>query len=174
MNHIQRPEPNEYKPSFQKYMDLVPDGDFLNVMAANTTDVIAFFESLPPERHSYRYAEDKWSIKQVLLHLTDVERMMGYRALVAARSDDKTPLHSFDDNHYAAHANADSRTMQDLLEEFKAVRAATTKFFETVTDAQSVFPANAVTYTTTARALGYMILGHTWHHINIINERYIS
>ena len=170
---IQRPLPGEYKPYFQGYIDHVPDGNFMDILATNTNEATAFFENIPADKIDYRYAEDKWTIKQVLMHITDVERIMAYRALVAARGDNTTPLHSMDDYLYMANSNAANRTIKSLLAEFKAVRGATQQMFETITDEQSIFPANAVTYTVTARALGYIITGHTLHHLKGIKENYL-
>ena len=171
---IQRPQPGEYKPYFETYIRLVPEGDFMDLLAANTHEAITFFENLPAHKHDYRYAEGKWTIKQVLMHIIDVERIMAYRALVAARGDNTTPLHVMDEHLYMANSNAANRNMESLLQEFKAVRSATESLFETMTYEQSIFAADAVTYTVTARALGYIILGHMWHHMKVMENNYLG
>ena len=98
---------------------------------------------------------------------------MSYRALVAARGDNKTPLHSMDDNLYVQQANVQGRSYTDLVNEFKAVRNATECFFATVTEPQSSFRANGVSAPITARALGYIIIGHMLHHMKVIKAWYL-
>jgi hypothetical protein len=169
---IQPPIPGEYNPYFQGYIDLVPSGNFMDVLVANTAYTVHYFENYPAEKHDYRYAPDKWNIRQMLMHIIDVERVMSYRALVAARGDDKTLLYSMDDFLYQTNSNCESRTLSDLIHEFKAVRAATEALFATITHDQSTFRANAINYPITARALGYIIAGHSLHHINVLETRY--
>ncbi len=171
---IQRPQQGEYKPYFQTYINHVPEGDFMDLLAANTNEAITFFENLPVHKHDYRYTEDKWTIKQVLMHIIDVERIMAYHALVAARGDNTTPLHPMDDHLYMSNSNAGNRTLESLLQEFRSVRGATESLFAIMTHEQSIFPANAVNYTVTARALGYIILGHMWHHIKVTEINYLG
>ena len=170
---MQRPLPGEYNPYFQGYIDLVPEGDFMEVLKVNTQAAVSYFEQIPAGKHNYKYGEDKWTIKQVLMHIIDVERVMAYRALVAARGDNKTLLYSMDDHLYMTNVNVDNRSMNDMLGEFKAVRYATEELFETITDEQSIFQANAINFPITARALGYIIAGHMLHHIKVIERHYL-
>ena len=151
---------------------MVPEGPFMDLLQQNTEDALSYFESIPEDRHTYRYAEDKWTVLQVLMHIIDVERIMSYRALVAARGDNKTPLLPMDDHGYMANSNAESRTMASLLSEFKAVRAATQSLFATITDEQSIFHADNGGYGITARALGYIIMGHLLHHMSVVEQKY--
>ncbi len=169
---MEKPLPGEYNPYFQGYIDMVPEGDFMELTTRNTNEAISYFENIPADKLSYKYAEDKWTIPQVLMHINDVERVMAYRALVAARGDNTTPLHSMDDHLYMANSNVAHRTMADLIEEFKVIRAATVHLFSHITDEQSIFPADAVSYTVTARALGYIIPGHVWHHMKVVDKSY--
>jgi uncharacterized damage-inducible protein DinB len=170
---MQKPLPSEHREYFQKYIDLVPEGNYIQVLQNNTTSTISFFNDIPTEKHECRYAEGKWSIKEVLLHLTDTERIFSYRALVALRGDSESLLPSMDENLFAANADVSTRTMQDLLEEFNAIRTATRKLYENINDAQSIRTANASGFHTSVRALGYMIIGHVIHHMNITQERYL-
>jgi hypothetical protein len=170
---MQKPEVKEYNPYFKNYIDLVQEGYFLSLLSNNTNETISFFENIALDKQDYRYAKGKWTIKEILMHIIDTERVMAYRALVASRGDNKTPLPSVDEDLYAANVDVSKRTMADLLLEFKAVRSATEILFKNITEEQSNFLANAVTYQITARAIGYIMIGHILHHLNIVRERYL-
>lgn len=170
---MQRPSENEYNSYYQRYIDRVPAGDFLTLFRDTTESTIQYFKALPAEKHNYQYAPGKWTLKQMLMHIIDTERIMCYRALVAARGDSTTPLPSFDEDAYARIADGSNREMDDLLEEFAAVRYATEKLFVHMTDAESSFRGNAAGHPFTPRALGYIMVGHILHHINVIEERYL-
>lgn len=170
---MQKPLPQEHNPYFRRYIDLVKEGNYADLLHNNTTTAVHFFETLPVDKHNYRYAEGKWSIKEVLMHIMDTERVMSYRALAAARGDNKSSLPSMDENNYAANADVTNRTMQDLLEEFKAIRTATAKLFLNMTESQTILLANVAGFPTSARALGYVIIGHVQHHLTITKERYL-
>jgi hypothetical protein len=168
-----RPKKGEFNPYFKNYIAMVPNGDIMDLLYKNTRDAVQFFESIPVEKHNYRYEEDKWNIKEMLIHLIDAERVFSYRALVAARGDKKTALQPMDDHLYVKSAAVDGRRFHDLVEEFKAVRHATEKLFETLTEKQMAFKANGVSSPITARALGYIIVGHMMHHMKVIKEWYL-
>jgi hypothetical protein len=170
---MQRPQASEHNPHFQKYIDLVPAGNYLDVLKQNTAKAINTFKNIAPEKQNHTYAEGKWTIKEMMMHIIDTERVMAYRALVAARGDGKTRLYGMDENLYAQNVNVTNRTMDDMLEEFTAVRTATGKLFGNLTEEQTLQTAHLVNHHTTARALGYVIAGHVEHHINILNERYL-
>lgn len=170
---MQRPSAGEYNPYFQRYVDLTRDGNYMDMLRKNTADIDAFFSSLPEEKLDYRYEPGKWTVKEVLMHLMDTERVFNYRALVAARGDSETPLHKMDPDQYVAGVDVSGRSMQSLLREFRAVRAATEVLYENMTDGQSARTGNNIAFPITPRALGYITIGHTLHHINIINERYL-
>ncbi len=170
---MQRPSAGEYAPYFQRYIDLVPDGDFPLLFRDNKEETTRFFESIPPEKHDHRYADGKWTIKEVLMHIIDTERVMSNRAFVAARADSTTVLHPMDENQYAANAAVSGRGMASIIAEFIAVRNATLALYEPITDAQSRFMARGETHPFTARALGYIMIGHTEHHFKVIKERYL-
>lgn len=105
--------------------------------------------------------------------MIDTERVFSYRALVAARGDTTTSHYRMDEELYAKNVDVSHRTLQSLISEFKAVRSATGEIFENLTDAQSKSPCNVVTHPMTARAIGYFMIGHIQHHLNIIEERYL-
>jgi hypothetical protein len=168
---MQRPTSAEYAPYAQLYMDEVPDGDFHQLLKENTSDILKFFGKLPPQKHSYAYAEDKWTVKQVVQHIIDTERVFSFRALVVSRGD-LAQLPAFDEDDYAAKADTSDRSMQSLLEEFAAVRQSTALLFAHMTNADSAFLGNGPTHPVTARALGFMLIGHARHHIQVVADRY--
>jgi uncharacterized damage-inducible protein DinB len=169
---MQRPLAEEYHENYQKYFDLVPEGAYLDLLGQNSKETVRFFEAIPKEKLDHKYAPGKWTIKELLMHLIDTERVFSYRALVAARGD--TTLHyRMDEELYAKNVDVTHRTLQSLISEFQAVRCSTEKLFETLTDAQSKSRCNVVTHPMTARAIGYFIVGHVQHHLNIIEERYL-
>lgn len=169
---MKRPLQGEFNPFFQRYIDLVPEGSFQDVLNENTRIILDFFQNIPSKKHEYRYEEGKWSIKEILIHIIDTERVMSYRALVAARGD-ASALPGFDENTYVQNVDVSQRTLESLLEEFQSVRNATTHFFSHINEAQSIFEGNASNHATTARALGYISVGHVLHHINVVKERYL-
>ena len=173
MSNIQRPRKGEYNPYFRPYIDLVPEGDFNELLEQNTKAALSFFKRIPATKWDYRYDKDKWNIRQLLVHLTDAERVFAYRALVAARGDKKTKLHPMDDHLYVQQSGVERRTSDSILAEFKAVRGATEALFASITDQQSKFKADGVSAPISARALGYIIIGHMMHHMKVIKEWYL-
>ena len=171
---MERPQPNEYHANYQKYFDLVPAGDYVEMLRQNSADSATFFESIPSHRHDYKYAEGKWTVKEVLMHIIDTERVFSYRALAAARGDNETPVYRMDEELYAGNVDVTHRAMSDLLSEFKAVRKATEYLFENLTDSQSQRWCNVVTHPMTARAIGYFLIGHVQHHIGVVRDRYLQ
>lgn len=171
---MNRPEIAEYNPYFQYYIDLVDKGDFLETFNQNIKDLIEYFNNIPKELLNHRYAEDKWTIKEVLMHIIDTERAFAFRAFVCARGDADTPLHGMDENLYSSNIDVTDRTIESLLDEYIAVSNNSKSLFENLSDKQSMFLGNAITYKISARALGYIMIGHVKHHINIISERYLQ
>jgi uncharacterized damage-inducible protein DinB len=170
---MQRPEANEYRAAYQKYFDLIPNGDYIDMLEQNKIETVGFFDSIPPQKHDYRYAEGKWSIKEVLMHIIDTERVFTYRALAAARGD-AAPVYRMDEELYAANVDVSDRTTGDLISEFKAVRKATEFLFRNMTDEQSKRFCNVVTHPMSARAIAYFIIGHVLHHVGVVRSRYLQ
>ena len=170
---MQRPSSDEYAPGYQKYFDLIPEGDYLSLLSQNLANTIRRLEKIPAEKLDYRYAEGKWTIKEVLMHMIDTERVFSYRALVAARGDDATPHYRMDEELYARNVEVSHRTLPSLISELKAVRASTERLFENITEAQSKLRCNIVTHQMTTRAIGYFMIGHVQHHLKVIEERYL-
>jgi uncharacterized damage-inducible protein DinB len=173
MNLMQRPLADEYHENYQKYFDLVPEGDYLELLGQSSIETVRFFEAMPGEKLNYKYAAGKWTIKEVLMHLIDTERVFSYRALVAARGDNTTPHYRMDEELYARNVDVSQRTLPSLISEFKAVRRVTETIFENLTEAQSKSRCNVVTHPMTTRAIGYFMIGHIRHHLKIIEERYL-
>lgn len=167
-----KPTPAEYGQFYQGYINQVTEDNVLPLLETELTRTIAFFESIPAEKLDYAYAEGKWTIKELIVHLSDAERVMAYRALRVGRGD-QTPLPGFDENVYVPNSYASERTVADSLAEFKAVRQASIALFRTFKAEAWASVGIASGHPISVRALAYIIIGHTRHHINIIKERYL-
>ena len=163
---------NEYAPFFQTYISLSKELSLIESFMPNMEITVAFFQSVPLSKLEYRYDTGKWTVKDILLHLIDCERIFQYRALRISRND-KTPLPGFEENDYAVQANAKNRSLENMLDEYKSVRKATVTLFESFTEEQFLLIGNASGRDISVRAIGYIILGHELHHIKIIKERYL-
>ena len=168
-----RPESSEFHPFYNGYIQNVPEGNFLEVLKENSLELKSFFNSIKKEKQDYQYEPGKWTIKQIVMHLSDTERVMSYRALTIARGDVNATLSQMDENLYASHANITGRTIEDLVSELMAVRDATTMLFRYVTDGQSILTGNVLGHVITPRALGYIIVGHSIHHMNVVKNKYL-
>ncbi|MFZ1082033.1 MAG: DinB family protein [Candidatus Kryptoniota bacterium] len=173
MRIISKPQPGEYDPYAIMYIKLLPDdGLVLKHLQENGEAIKEFFLSIPKEKLEYRYAPDKWTIKEILLHMIDDERIYTYRALRFARAD-TTPLPGFDQEPYAANSGANERTIEDLVEEFQTVRKATLSFFTYLPEEALIRGGKANEHHVTVRALLYQLAGHELHHKNVIKEKYL-
>jgi len=159
--------------SFQKYIDLVHEKDLMKALKKNSKQFKEFLEKLPKKKIDFSYADGKWTIREVLQHIIDAERVFTYRAVTFARKD-TTPLPSFDENHWAANSNGSRRKWNDLLKEFKAVRKSTESLFASFTDDQLMSAGTASNKPCNPIALGFVCAGHAAHHIHIIKERYLK
>ena len=169
---MQRPEPDEYQPAYQKYFDLVPAAELSTNLVENLNATIDLFGSVPADKENYRYADGKWSIKEVLMHIIDTERVFAYRGLAAARGD-QSPVYRMDEELYASNVDVSARTIQSLIQEFQVVRSSSQFLFLTMNDEQSRRLCNVVTHPMSVRAIGYFIIGHAIHHSNVVSERYL-
>lgn len=167
------PDLSRVTPFYHRYIRLVEEEDILEAFHWHSPDFIGFLLAIPADKHDFRYAEDKWSIKEVVQHLVDAERVFSYRAMCFARGD-KQVLPGFDENEYAKTSRGDARNWEALLNELMALRNATEYLFQSFDasqlDAGGISEGNLSNYTL---ALGYVILGHCRHHKNIITERYL-
>jgi uncharacterized damage-inducible protein DinB len=169
---LTRPADHEYAPHYAGYIAQVPDGDIVARMERQMEETYAFLGQLGEARGDHRYGPGKWSIKEVIGHLADGERVFAYRALRFARGDE-TPLASFDENAWVPQSGCDRRTLGDLAAEFRAVRMATLALARSLTDATAIRTGVASGKTVSVRALIYMIAGHELHHLAILRERYL-
>jgi uncharacterized damage-inducible protein DinB len=174
MKRIEKPNEGEYAPYAIQYIGLLPDdGLVLEHLKDNLKITRDFLLSLPEERLTYRYAEGKWTIKEILLHITDDERIYSYRALRFARKD-PTELPGFEQDEYALHSGANERTIHDLVEELATVREATISLYSGLDVAALARGGVASGNYMSVRAIAYHIAGHELRHLNIIRERYLS
>ena len=162
----------EFAPFYASYVAQVPDGDLVEVLEISVHDMIRFVQNIPMDKYDYRYAEGKWTIKDILQHLMDSERIFAYRALRIARND-KTPLPGFDENEFANNAGGDERSIRDLLTELALVRQATIHLFKTFNEEALARIGTASGFSVSVRALGVIIIGHQKHHQKVFEERYL-
>jgi len=134
--------------------------------------MLEFYSNLPAAKADYAYADGKWTLKELLQHIVDTERVMSYRILRISRND-KTPLASFDENEFAKHAQADKRDFASLKEEFASVRKSTDLLIASLSEEQLAEKGTASNMSVTANSVGYIVLGHLLHHKAIIEERYL-
>jgi len=175
MRTIFKPRPGEYPEYAEIYMSLVPDdGQILEHLKENFQKVKEFIYSLPQEKLFYRYAADKWSIKEILVHIVDDERIYAYRALRFARNEQQN-LIGFDQDEYAKYSQADARDLDNIFEEYEAVRNSTIALFNGLPEDSltRMGHGTATANDATVRALAYHIAGHELRHMNIIRERYL-
>ncbi len=162
----------EFHPYFKTYIDKVKDIDLIDALKLGAKETLSFFESIPGSKMDYRYSEGKWTVKDILLHVIDTERVFCYRALNFVRSKNSN-LEGFDENEYVDSAKANSRSITELLEEYNAVRKATILLFESFSDKNFKSIGKANNTDLSVRAAGFVICGHEIHHKQIINERYL-
>jgi uncharacterized damage-inducible protein DinB len=171
---IEKPGEGEFPPYAIMYIKLLPDdGLLLKHLAENFTNVKQFILSLPEDKLTYKYAKNKWTIKEILVHIIDDERIYTYRAMCFARNE-KTELPGFEQDDYVAFSNANDRSIENILREYEAVRNATIALFEGLDEIALLREGIANNNKATVRALGYHIAGHELHHINIIKEKYLD
>ncbi len=170
---IPPPTPGEYDPYYQTYLDGLPAGDVLALLETQRRETSALLGGLSEQEAGYRYAAGKWSVKEVVGHLIDVERVFAYRALRFSRAD-TTPLPGFEQDDYVARGNYDSRTLVDLLEELDVARSSTLALFRDMSAAMLDRQGTANEATMRVRAVPWIILGHERHHLAILRGRYLA
>jgi uncharacterized damage-inducible protein DinB len=167
-----RPQKGDYAVYFEKYIALVPSGNFLDVLNQQHEDLVRRLSPLTEEQANFRYAPDKWSIKETVGHLSDSERVFSYRLMCIARGD-QTPLPSFEQDDYIRNANLSARKLSDILHEFSAVRESSVALIRSLDDAAWQRRGIANQKETTVQALAFIIAGHERHHSIILAERYL-
>ena len=170
---MDRPASTEYAPYYEGYVSLVPEGDIESTLTGQPAEMRSLIETLPEERGSYAYADGKWTIKELLSHVIDGERIFSYRALRISRGD-KTPIEGFEQDDYIATSNANNRTFADLLEEFRLERQANLHLIRNISEDGSQRMGTASGNPVSARAIAYIMAGHVRHHIGVLKERYLT
>lgn len=163
-------DPNHY---FNHYINCAPDKPLLESLDQTTKEMVAFMDDLSEDSGSYSYCEGKWSIKQVLQHINDTERVLAYRAFRISRKD-KTNMASFDQDLYAKNDFSEALAISEIKEEFISLRKTTQLLYSKMKPEVLDFKGLASNYEISPRALGFVISGHAKHHLNILHERYIN
>ncbi|WP_310560710.1 DinB family protein [Flavobacterium sp.] len=171
MNSNQLPV-NEYSQFNATYIKALDGVNLIEELEISLHDFIKFVQNIPMDKFDYRYAEGKWTIKDIIQHIIDAERIFGYRALRISRND-KTPLPGFEENDYVENTNANGRSIQELLTEFSAVRHSSLLLFKSFSSAQLTRMGIASNHPISVRAIGFLIIGHLKHHQKIFGERYL-
>lgn len=166
-----RPLPSDYPEYYQRYVDAVLGDDVLEVLADQVDAVMSMFTTMDEARTLYRYADGKWSVREVLGHILDSERIFGMRALCIARGEQQ-PLPGFDENTYVVNALFDERSVESILDEWQALRISNLIMFQSFDDDAWSRVGTANNKSTTVNALAWIIAGHTVHHLNILRDRY--
>jgi len=169
---MNRPDKAEYDPYYERYISLVENDDIIDTLAAQPTTLQDLITSMPEEKGSFAYAEGKWSIKELLGHLIDGERMFAYRLFRISRGDE-TPIEGFEQDGYIENAHSNGRSFSDLLEEFSLLRRANMILFNNLTDDDWARVGTANNVQISVRALAYVMAGHIEHHLSILKERYL-
>jgi hypothetical protein len=166
-----RPADSEYNTYYQPYVSEVPDGDLLTTLESQRDSTAAILAGITDANAGFRYAEGKWSIREVVGHVADAERVFAYRALRFARAD-ATPLPGFDENAWMPSAGFDARPLGDVAAELRTVRESTLSLFRSFTPEAWLRTGSASGHPITARALAWIIAGHERHHLRVLTERY--
>lgn len=163
---------NEYGPYYKGYIDLAGNDLLIAGLTKSMYRHLNLFSSISEDKMNYAYAEGKWTIKELVVHLIDCERVFAYRALRCARND-KTDLPGFDQDDYVTTSEANNRSKASLIEEYESVRKSTIAMFKSFTDEMLTKVGTANGNPMSPRALGFIIIGHEKHHAKIIRERYL-
>jgi hypothetical protein len=166
-----RPAPTEYAAFYEKYIALVPGNDIVTILDAQRLQMTQLFAARSERDGNFRYAPGKWTVKEVLGHISDSERIFAYRALRIARAD-QTPLSGFEQDDYVRAGAFGERTLTDLVEEFALVRGATSALFQSFSGEAWFRRGVANKSEVTVRALAFIIAGHELHHREILKEHY--
>ena len=168
-----KPAPTEHAPEFSKYISLVEEGDIIQILGQQLENSLSLLRTVSPEKANFRYAPDKWSVKELLGHLVDSERIFSYRALCFARND-QTPLPGYEQNDYVREGNFDNRNLADLAEEFATIRRATIQLLQSLNETEWLRHGKANENDVSVRALAHIIAGHELHHMDVLRSRYLQ
>ena len=171
--NLVRPDATEYAPFYARYVAGVPEQDVVATLRDSGREIVAALAAIPESRGGFRYAPEKWTVRDVIGHMIDAERIFGYRALRLARGD-ATPLPGFEENDYARAAAADARTLADLTDELGVVREGTVRLFASFPDDAWTRRGVVNGRDVSVRALAYITAGHARHHFDVLRERYLK
>ena len=171
MNLIERPGGGEFAAFYASYVSLVPESDIMRVLEGQAADVRLQTRAFVPKREEFRYAPGKWSVREVLGHMTDAERVFGFRAFCFSRGDEN-PLPGFDENDYVARSGFDRCGLTDLVDAFGRVREANLTALRRFDDDAWLRMGTASGQPVSVRALAYIMAGHVRHHLHILSTRY--
>lgn len=164
---------NEYNPYYQPYINALRITELFDALNKSYEDTLTLLENRTEEELLYRYGKDKWTIKEIIQHVIDAERILCYRALRFSRND-STDLPGYDESWFVNFSNANDRPITDLLTEFHCVRSATRSLFKSFTDEMLTRTGIANNAEMSVRAAGLIIAGHHWHHLNVIENKYLN
>jgi hypothetical protein len=170
---MNRPTESEYAPDYQGYVNQVSENEILPVLRSQLDDLDVLLDRVAPEKETYRYAEGKWSIREIVGHLIDGERVFGYRAFCIARGE-KQNLPGFDQDDYMLTAPYDQIDLENLLSELRLIRLGNIAMFRTFDEESWSRVGTANGNEITTRALAFIMAGHLRHHMNVLRERYLS
>ncbi|MBM7583472.1 putative damage-inducible protein DinB [Bacillus pakistanensis] len=168
-----RPEKDEYAEYYSTYVNLIPEGDIIHILKQQIEDTKELLSDISEEQESFRYAPGKWSLKEVIGHMADTERIMAWRLLCIARGETES-LPGFDENSYVENASFDLQSMNELLENLYAVRLSTLHLLKGLREEKWLRRGMANGTAVSVRGLVSIIAGHDLHHIKIIKERYLQ
>lgn len=163
---------NEYAPFYKNYITALGTADLFEVLNNSLEDLLTTIKNLPEEKLNYKYQEGKWTIKELVQHIIDAERVLSYRALRFSRND-ATDLPGFNEDWYVDNSNGNDRNINDLLEEFTLLRKTNISLFKSFTNEMFELFGSIEGNDMSVRALGFIIAGHQMHHLKIIKERYL-
>jgi len=167
----QRPLSDEYAKYYEYYIKLVPDGSIIEILENQRKSLNNFFLSIKKEKENFRYSAEKWSVKELIGHVLDSERIFAYRALRISRNDTQ-PLLGFDENEFAAQSNYKNMSLQSIVDEFDLLRASNILLFKSFSDEMWLRIGTANNNEVSVRAIAYILAGHAQQHANILKERY--
>lgn len=169
---MNRPEKSEYGEYYDRYISQVPDGNVREVLEKQPAELKGLFASLPEDRGTYAYEEGKWTLKEVLSHLIDGERIFAYRILRISRGDE-TPIEGFEQDGYIENSNANNRSFAELLDEFELQRRSNMLLINNISDEGTCRLGTASGFPVSVRALVFIAAGHVMHHFGILTDRYL-
>jgi len=167
-----RPSQTEYAPFYETYVSMVQEDDLNAALQSSLEEIRDMLEAIPVEKTDHAYAEGKWTVKELLQHVIDTERVFSYRSVCIARGEQQ-PLPSFDENSYARQADVSERSMREMKEELLALRSSNYLMFKGFTDSMLQNRGTASGKEISVNALGYICVGHVRHHMRILQERYL-